>query len=505
MMPSYLFFLVLAVTVAAADESSATEARDLDGVTSALGHDDECSSAESCALQALQLRSSKLQAAAAEPEQEGCYTLQEGEGGECAKAIAWAKESGFPLHPEWYPGLDPATSPLVAWQITAWNTSHPACPRPCEVKLDTTTLCNARAPPTLWKPTPTSGSVEVKVLSYNLFWWNLFKIHGGLQASKLLKANSEPRAYDVMGFQECEDPDKVLAPAGLQDQYTMIHSQKATCMGFNPKSWSLIEHGEADVADDMRTEYFGKRSAQWMRIKHKQTGMALFFMNHHGPLSVNSGGGCGGLATAHNLLHVMAQHAQTGDLLILVGDFNANAASKTIQGLWPHLHHVYNSPSFGGVDNIFSNIDSSAVTSTKDLGSGGSDHHAIEAVLVLGGRRLKAATAGAAEQRAAVETLKRAHGGEACLIEPNVQYIFTGNGWTHKFMQITDPRVCCGHCQSEHRCKSWTWTEWSAAAGGPECVLFGSHPSSSVSKEGYASGLPKNEAIAVAVAAEAKS
>lgn len=77
----------------------------------------------------------------------------------------------------------------------------------------------------------------------------------------------------------------------------------------------------------------------------------------------------------------MAKRGKEGDLLVLAGDFNANAASSTVQSLWPHLHHVYNSPSFGGVDNIFANVASDAVMETNDLGSGGSDHHAISAVL----------------------------------------------------------------------------------------------------------------------------
>ena len=52
----------------------------------------------------------------------------------------------------------------------------------------------------------------------------------------------------------------------------------------------------------------------------------------------------------------MAKNAQVGDVLMLVGDFNANAASRTLQSLWGHLDAVYNSKSFGGVDNILANV-----------------------------------------------------------------------------------------------------------------------------------------------------
>lgn len=192
------------------------------------------------------------------------------------------------------------------------------------------------------------------------------------------------QAFDVMGFQECEDPKKVLGPPGLLGEYEAIQGVHAICMAYRTAVWSLLEKGEDDVAEDMRTEFYGKRGTQWMRLQHKDTGRTLFFMNHHGPLSVNSGGLCGGQATAHNLLDVMAKRAQVGDALVLVGDFNANAASRTLQYLWPHLTHVYNSKSFGGVDNIFSNVRADSVLSTDDLGSGGSDHHAIAAVIQVG-------------------------------------------------------------------------------------------------------------------------
>ena len=64
------------------------------------------------------------------------------------------------------------------------------------------------------------------MLSYNLFWWHLFKVEGGRggSAGHLIRSTSEP-PYDVMGFQECEDPERVLGPAGLlQDRGEMAGS-----------------------------------------------------------------------------------------------------------------------------------------------------------------------------------------------------------------------------------------------------------------------------------------
>ena len=63
---------------------------------------------------------------------------------------------------------------------------------------------------------PAVGLCGIQVLSYNLFWWHLFKVEGGRSGSAghLIRSTSQP-PYDVMGFQECEDPEKVLGPAGL--------------------------------------------------------------------------------------------------------------------------------------------------------------------------------------------------------------------------------------------------------------------------------------------------
>lgn len=295
----------------------------------------------------------------------------------------WAKNVGMPKHPNWYPGMT-EDSPLSEFQFKAWNTTHPKCPRPCHVPAPGS-WCRNAVPPALWKPAAAGSPIQIKALSYNLFWWHLFKVEGGRgdSAGHLIKGTSQPR-YDVMGFQECEDIQRVLGPVGLLQEYEAFEGTHAICMAYRKDAWSLLAKGEADVAEDMRTEYYGTRGTQWMRLKHKASGRNLFFVNHHGPLSVNSGGLCGGQATAYNILQVMAKNAQVGDVLMLVGDFNANAASRTLQSLWSHLHAVYNSKSFGGVDNILANVAKADVLVGQEIGSGGSDHQAISAIISVG-------------------------------------------------------------------------------------------------------------------------
>jgi hypothetical protein len=192
--------------------------------------------------------------------------------------------------------------------------------------------------------------------------------------------------FDLMGFQECQDPKWVLDDADLLDNYTFFQGPLQTCMAFRSDTWTFIANGSALVAEDgdwVRKNDWGKRVAIWMRLRHDATGRTVFFMNHHGPLPLHSGGMCGGLATAYNLLQEMYENMQPSDAVILVGDFNANAKSMTVRSMATQLHLLHHGTSFGGVDNFFSNIDDSHVIETHNYGHGGSDHDALGLTIEL--------------------------------------------------------------------------------------------------------------------------
>mmetsp|Transcript_26691 Transcript_26691/g.70480 ORF Transcript_26691/g.70480 Transcript_26691/m.70480 type:complete len:537 (+) Transcript_26691:43-1653(+) len=483
----------------------------------ALGADDECAAEDAaCALNALQMKGLRKHDHGAEGAADksaakvrvGCHTMTAADGGKCWSEIMWAKNVGVKQHPDWYPGLDAQSSSIADWQAKVYNSTHSPCPRPCgmEEKLRSAAdfSCNVEPPAPLWAPAA-GTPVNVKVLSYNLFWWSLFRQRNGDgdSAGHLIKDAGSDVPFDVMGFQECEDPVKVLGPVGLLDDYEAFQGVHAICVAYRKATWELIDHGQEDVAQDMRTEYYGTRGAQWMRLSHKATGQKLIFLNHHGPLSVNSGGECGGKATAWSLIDLMHAKGQPGDLIILVGDFNANAASLTVQSLWPHMVQVYNGDSFGGVDNIFSNVASGSVVSTKTLGSGGSDHHAIEAVVATGNAPIEMQSVGqGGEPHTAIGILTGAGApGDAwesfwCgLLENGVQYTFSdGGSLLGNHDGIADPRMCCKLCQRDQACVSYVWTEWSSEAKGARCSMQSSAPSSKQSVGGFVSGLSVTQA-----------
>jgi len=221
-----------------------------------------------------------------------------------------------------------------------------------------------------------------------------------------------------------------------------------------------------------------------LRLKHKSSHQTLFFVNHHGPLSINSGGLCGGQATAHNLIKVIQKHGKKGDTVVIVGDFNANAASLTIKTLRRHFLHAYNGLVFGGIDNIFSNLNISSVVKNTQLGTGGSDHHALSTVL-----KLERSTPKGKYQAIWDRPFKALSDNGfdnkhffCGLMENNVDYTTPGNAW--KRWGITKPDKCCKLCQENKKCKAWTFYE------GGQCVFRGGKPTKRTWHWGAVSGLP---------------
>mmetsp|Transcript_83134 Transcript_83134/g.209554 ORF Transcript_83134/g.209554 Transcript_83134/m.209554 type:complete len:357 (+) Transcript_83134:57-1127(+) len=244
--------------------------------------------------------------------------------------------------------------------------------------------------PQLWSPAADAPPLQLKVFSYNLFWWKLFdkgqfaqpnfhlRTQGNTGTHLLAQAAGEEH-FDVMGFQECNDEGWLLAQAGLADRY-QIFRDKHSCMAYSRASWSLLGRGVEWVALDAQ---YGPRPAQWMRLRHIATGRVIFFVNHHGPIPINSGGKCGGAAVAHNILRLVSTKAVPGDTVVMTGDFNSDASSSTIQQLQVRLRPAFKGTAFGGVDYIFSNLAGGALVSSKNWGGGGSDHDALDAVVRL--------------------------------------------------------------------------------------------------------------------------
>lgn len=218
--------------------------------------------------------------------------------------------------------------------------------------------------------------LQVKILTYNLFWWNLFGIRGGNgnSAGNLINANGP---FDFMGFQECSDVQHVLNTAGLAHDFTGYSPANAIGIAWNRREWRELTKGYVDVAEDSHLQWYGVRSAVYARLQHHSTGKIALLVNHHGPLPTHVPGGiCGPEATAYNILRLIGERAQTGDAVFLVGDFNAYADSNTFVELEKYLTLAHRGTAFRGVDSFYTNC--GEVLATENLGTGGSDHEALK-------------------------------------------------------------------------------------------------------------------------------
>lgn len=249
-----------------------------------------------------------------------------------------------------------------------------------EERSGTGQWCEVRKAAEDWALKTCDGpTLDVSVLTYNLFWWNLFGQRGGngRSAGRLIAGAG---ALDVMGFQECDNVGWVLGDAkkeGLPDGYEAIPGPRALAIVYRT-TWEKLAAGSEDVGEDSPKQHYGRRAAQWVRLR--RDGRTLFFVNHHGPLPVSESGGCAGSATAYNILGLIAKNAQAEDGIILVGDFNAQSYSSRIQAMDKHLRRVYSGSAMGGVDHIYSNCDA---VKTSNLGTGGSDHDALSVVIKI--------------------------------------------------------------------------------------------------------------------------
>ena len=214
-----------------------------------------------------------------------------------------------------------------------------------------------------------SDSNTIIVGTFNAFWWNLFGQRHGGNFSKTIK-NKGP--FDLMGFQEMEDIRRVLNESG-NNCFDSEDGGHAIAIAWNSKKFEKLDSGKQDVAEDTKAQYYGTRSAQWIRLKVKNTEKTILFVNHHGPLPVDTGGKCGGTTTANNIIKLINEKKKSGDTVILVGDMNAGVNSSTVKEIQKNLKLVNND----WVDCIFVNKETN--TSNKDIIHGsGSDHRHLK-------------------------------------------------------------------------------------------------------------------------------
>jgi len=261
--------------------------------------------------------------------------------------------------------LSPQAAPAEA---TLLAVAQPGEKRPLSANEFKQKVCSTK---------PQTVPLKVKALTYNLQWWSLYDQRSGNDGSATSLIGTA--APDVMGLQECEDVTRVMIEGGLHADYTAVQGPHSLAIAFKRAEWELAEEGHAVVAVDMEEQFFSSRSVMWVRLVHKESKKTIFFVNHHGPLRVNSGGRHGGPATAENIVRSIHCNAMPGDGVIMVGTFNAQVGSQTIRELEGYLPRASTGVAQDGVDHFFSQLQ---MLGEENLGNGGSDHDALAATFV---------------------------------------------------------------------------------------------------------------------------
>mmetsp|Transcript_69896 Transcript_69896/g.202571 ORF Transcript_69896/g.202571 Transcript_69896/m.202571 type:complete len:642 (-) Transcript_69896:180-2105(-) len=180
---------------------------------------------------------------------------------------------------------------------------------------------------------------EITVISYNLFWWN---VAANNRWAGIYQRISENLPFDLIGFQECENIEKIVNNAGLEnfDFFQGPYLPNPAPMAWNRATFDRIgEPGTKWVARDQ----WGDRWMNWVRLRHRATGTPVLFVNTHGPL-----GPCGA-DLGENWVDGILENREEGDVVFMTGDYNCRSGTQAMNELQVVLSEQYD----GGIDHIF--------------------------------------------------------------------------------------------------------------------------------------------------------
>lgn len=241
------------------------------------------------------------------------------------------------------------------------------------------------APPTPAPPTPAPhppppSPLQVRVISYNLYWWCVSDEYGncpqfanGRGFGMLYDTIKRHGPVDLIGFQECDNVGQILGGSSLAPSFSYYAAPGDGPMAWsNQKFFKIGGPGQVWVASDQ----YGNRFMNWVRLQVQGSSQTVFFANTHGPLN-----GCGPDLGGRYLAGINA-NKQPGDVVILTGDFNCGSNTAAIQTIASKLQNDATGDSYAGADHIFSSRGVQVQWQGHTNGAP-SDHSLLKAVLGL--------------------------------------------------------------------------------------------------------------------------
>lgn len=179
---------------------------------------------------------------------------------------------------------------------------------------------------------------QIKTVQYNLFWWcvsgnpqhnpethneGCSRYTGGKGFQLLDDVIKSHMPFDLIGFSECLDIDKMMNGLGLAATFGSYlappQSGSTHDSGFLWSKDKFEQLGDPG-ADKMSHDMYGDRWLGYIRLKVKETGQTLLYANTHGGL-----GHCGepaGREVYTNFMASIQKNRQDGDSVVVTGDFN---------------------------------------------------------------------------------------------------------------------------------------------------------------------------------------
>lgn len=275
---------------------------------------------------------------------------------------------------------------------------------------------------------------EITAVSYNLYWWN---VGANNRWNELWSRISSHKPMDLIGFQECEDVARVVQSSGLSG-FEFWQGPNKPQANPAPLAWNtgvfakLSGPGSVKVGQDQ----YGDRIVTWVRLRHLASNQALFFANTHGPLN-----GCGN-DLGDNWVAAVNSHQESGDLVIMTGDFNCgigSAAMNKIKNILP-----------GGVDG---GIDFILTRGMDKISGGNHNGYPSDHPLVKGSFNL--ADAGTAPPPPSATTTTAVVVTGTCYGELSNVAVDEGEGIGS--MDTTSVQDCKQRCSESSQCQSFAF------------------------------------------------
>mmetsp|Transcript_23188 Transcript_23188/g.50901 ORF Transcript_23188/g.50901 Transcript_23188/m.50901 type:complete len:325 (+) Transcript_23188:139-1113(+) len=207
--------------------------------------------------------------------------------------------------------------------------------------------------------TAEKDNVQIKVASYNMFWWNVKMYNNWEGVFNRIRSNGP---YDLFGFQECEDVVRTLTASGLITDFEYF--QGISTENPAPIAWNktVFEKISEPKSRNIGADKWGQRWVNSVKLRHKVSGATVLFLNTHGPLEQ-----CGTESLKSNWQDSIITEKAGVDQVFMTGDFNCQIFETAMVGVRTELPR---SADFY-IDHILSTAD---VVNGERLEGAPSDH-----------------------------------------------------------------------------------------------------------------------------------